>query len=292
MKTLKFAELEGKRGNYHLAITRVGAGRSTFLHDHDFYEWFVVSGGSGWHELRKEEGAGEGKAERSQIRLRPGMLVFVHPQDTHAFAAMPEERLEFVNLALASDWWDKYAALHQPRLELVGESAATQTPFHWQLDDVSASRVLECLLGKLKSQQAGAGDLLEMVTLLTGLWMRITQVDTAPAWLRQLRTEMLHPAQLGQGIRDWQERSGYSAAHLSREVRRHYGVSPTEMLNRARVEYFCFLLRTRPIKILAAAQEAGFQQLANFYKAFRRIHGCHPRAWLARAEKTPTVPGH
>jgi YesN/AraC family two-component response regulator len=68
------------------------------------------------------------------------------------------------------------------------------------------------------------------------------------------------------------------------------GVPLSEVLNRARVAWVKDRLRHGEDKIAVLALEAGYQNLGYFYRVFRRLEGCAPRAWLAKHGGPAVVP--
>lgn len=110
-----------------------------------------------------------------------------------------------------------------------------------------------------------------------------------PPWLQELVLEMNHPDLMVHRIRFWQERSLRCPEHLARCCRKHYGVTLTELLNRARIERAKFRLGSGDVKLAGVAYEVGFHNLGYFYRVFRQTQGCTPGQWLTKL-KCSTIP--
>jgi len=77
-------------------------------------------------------------------------------------------------------------------------------------------------------------------------------------------------------LEDVAQAAGLSAFHLLRTFRRAMGVTPHQYLMRTRLMRAMALLRDTRLPITAVAYDAGWADLANFNRAFRRELGCTP----------------
>jgi AraC family L-rhamnose operon regulatory protein RhaS len=72
--------------------------------------------------------------------------------------------------------------------------------------------------------------------------------------------------------------------HLFRQVT---GCSWAAYLTRLRIDYSCQLLRDTGRSVIAIAFECGYEDLSNFYRAFKRHKGLPPRTWQERQKVAP-----
>lgn len=114
--------------------------------------------------------------------------------------------------------------------------------------------------------------------------------DAPPPWLEALHRDLQRPEWMGESLSFWQKRSGRSPEHLARSCRRFYEVPLNELVNRARITRVQFLLQTTDEKIPTVAIEAGYNNLAHFYRVFERLVGETPHAWRRQTAQR-TVPG-
>ena len=82
--------------------------------------------------------------------------------------------------------------------------------------------------------------------------------------------------------------SGKSPEHLSRSFRTHLGSTPTDWLNRLRLERAALRLSHTNESILAISLDLGFEHLGYFYRLFKRRYGLAPRAYRQRHGVTGT----
>ena len=72
---------------------------------------------------------------------------------------------------------------------------------------------------------------------------------------------------------------GMSRRRFTQLFREAAGTSWSSYLTRLRIDYACQLLRETRRSITAVAFECGYEDLSNFYKAFKRRTGLPPHAW-------------
>lgn len=76
-------------------------------------------------------------------------------------------------------------------------------------------------------------------------------------------------------------------SHLIRCVKKQYGITPNQMLNKIRLEKSCELLRNPALSITTVAYSAGFSSASYFCKQFKEIYFCSPKEFRERI-----LPGH
>jgi AraC-like DNA-binding protein len=88
-------------------------------------------------------------------------------------------------------------------------------------------------------------------------------------------------SQYAQSLRpkDIAERIGVSPAHLSHELQRRTGRSPTEWIMHARVEAAKSLLLTTRHAIATIAETVGYADVSQLNRTFRQLMGTSPAAW-------------
>lgn len=275
MRQLRWAELTGKRGFCHAAVTRLGLRAETLLHRHDFHELFLVLEGSGWHQRGTE-----------RIPLRPGHLVFVRPEDAHRFATA-DGGLTFVNVAAPTPWIRNLAAVVElpPGWQDAGEPRG-----HVMLSGAPQSELHRLIFRLLEASAEPETPVLVWSHAARAAVPAPDVANLPPAWLVALHRDLQRPDWMGEPITFWQRRSGRSPEHLARSCRRYYGVPLNELINRARVARVQYLLQTTDEKVTTLAFAAGYNNLAHFYRVFERLAGQTPQAWRRRTANR-LVPG-
>jgi AraC family cel operon transcriptional repressor len=238
------------------------------LHRHDFVEAFWVA-----------EGEAVQRTPDGQERIGPGTLFFTRADDRHALCAadarhaaqlwtiaIPQAEERALRRRLGDEidrWpWDEDGPpcrvdLPIPVAEHLAEaawSAARPGQRRLELEWIAAA-----LLRIAAPQQATA-----------------VVDDAPPAWLASAVQAMSLGPLVAGGVPALLRLCGRSADHVARSTRRHYGCTPTALVNRLRIERAARLLRFRGASIPEAARAVGMPNLGHFYEAFRRRYGTTP----------------
>ena len=98
--------------------------------------------------------------------------------------------------------------------------------------------------------------------------------------MNQLLSAMNDPPNFVSGLDSMLRLSNISQEHLTREFRRHLGITPTEYINFKRISYASELLLQRKYEILDICYMSGFNNLTYFYKIFRKQYNCTPKEFI------------
>ncbi|MDX2185507.1 MAG: helix-turn-helix transcriptional regulator [Opitutaceae bacterium] len=281
MRKIRLSSLSDRINQHHIAVTRLKPRQRSELHTHDFCEVFLVEEGQGLHLWNGR-----------QLPLSPGCAAWIWPEDTHAYEAGSGQNLVFINLAIPLAHWIAFESLLRHAPDAAAPWAGSPRG-HRRLDELEASRCARALHELLERGASDRHLLPQAMTVMAEVLLEHTTAAThgtgVPEWLEGWRRSMFEPELLRRPIAFWQKRAGVSPAHLSRTCRRFYGMSPTELLNRSRVDWVQRRLRAGEHKGVELALDAGFENLGFFYRCFKRYTGCTPRQWLLRQGETVPV---
>jgi len=104
----------------------------------------------------------------------------------------------------------------------------------------------------------------------------------APDWLRHACLEVRNPEDLIQGLPRFFFLAGRSPEHVSREMKRLMGKTPTEFLNELRLDRASQLLCTTALGTLEVSLECGFENLSWFHRLFKSRFGVTPLQYRKR----------
>jgi AraC family cel operon transcriptional repressor len=105
----------------------------------------------------------------------------------------------------------------------------------------------------------------------------------APDWLHTACREIRKERHLAPGLESFYRLAGRSPDHIARACRAHLGISPTEIVNAARLEHAAARLSATDDAILNIAHDCGLPNLAHFYKLFSARFGTTPRRYRMHA---------
>lgn len=239
------------------------------LHDHKFFEFFIVVKGRLKHVFNGDA-----------VIYEPGTICLLHPEDAHELHCAPgSSSAEILNFNVTTDEvrrlfhhiaGDSHIALEDCVQQVFPEHSPLRHALMEEAEDIYYSENGFWKKARLKL-------LLENILLLL---IRTSgfSADSAPEWLRNARTAMRRPENYRAGLKRFIELSGRTQEHLCRAMRRYYSETPQQWLTSIRLEAVFDRLLRRGGDVSIAAFEAGFHNLAWFRRAFRKRYAVSPKA--------------
>jgi AraC family cel operon transcriptional repressor len=259
--------------HYHFASGFFDSPVPNSFHDHDFYEIFWVEEGEGVHHINHRKRA-----------LREGMVVLVKDADIHALSAREEKTMRIANLAFSKRCWEELFKRYFPEekdpMQLT--SASREIPLRHE-DFLAIRRQSQRLNSAVRSRAQLDLFLLEILFLRRHSTASETQRPMVPDWLDAACQGIKKTENLPQGLESFYRLAGRSPDHVARACRAHLGISPTEIVNAARLEHAAARLSGTDDTILDIAEDCGLPNLAHFYKLFAARFGTTPRRYRMQA---------
>ena len=249
-------------------------------HTHDFYELMLVEQGRAYHWINGVEEV-----------LDECHLTFIRPTDSHALQAADGKRARIQNVMFRVQtaqhlqeryrddvsgrfFWQSGALPVTLRLRGPQRERAVNAFVALQTSHRSLARIEHFLLSVM-THVLDASDVID---------------DRAPAWLLEACRAVREPRVFRQGAAGFVEAAGRSQEHVCRQARRYLGLSPTQYVNRIRIQHAAMLLSgtDTPLPVLAA--DCGIENLSYFHRLFLQQYGTTPRSYRMRHQRAP-VPG-
>ncbi|WP_217987844.1 AraC family transcriptional regulator [Halomonas salipaludis] len=254
----------------HVELRVVEDGRQVGYARHSHTQWSlgaVTAGESTFHYLDDE------------YRIHAGHLVLMNPDWVHACNPVDGQPWAYRMLYVDAEWLTR----------LRHAAGLIDTPC-WQ--DISAAVIADpgwyagyrCMTDALLDPQR---DLLnkqsELVEYLSALMHHLTGQPTRPrslppATLRELAAYLDEHVAEEVSLDALCQRSGYSAGHLIRAFKQHFGLTPHAYLINRRIQ-----LGQRQLKqgkpIAEAALNAGFSDQPHFQRTFKRLVAATPHQY-------------
>jgi hypothetical protein len=241
------------------------------LHDHPFFELMLVSDGDTtiWHSER-------------QIAATPNSFFIFKPGEPHRFQNTSKQhfRIWVLNfqpgLEFARMKWIREPRAERRQVQLSENEAAEfkRIFVRMHLEHISGGRwsaaaekawlalMLTSLDRTMDRTQHGSTTSLGEDPGLLRLWEWVQEVAFQPSQ---------HPTNLSDVI------PGYEG--LRHRFRRHFGMSPREMLIRSRMSLARHLLIETGLSIKQIAVQVGYPRQHEFWRAFRKTAGVSPSNW-------------
>lgn len=226
------------------------------LHSHTFYEFFYVASGSCGHIACSEERT-----------LRAGSLVALAPGVAHKFTFQSKDT-DIIAISVSSKEVEKI-------LKFFGKTALLSS---FCIEELSIDR-RNVLLQQCRELFHRESDSTELCRLLVNQILLFvlspsSKADMPPAPLTAA-LERFQSSDFAQiGIESLLSMSGYSHSQLCRLMQKHFGLTPTEYINRLRMKKAYDLVIGSDMSIDTICAEVGFESFSYFSKLFKKTYGC------------------
>ncbi|MEM9707755.1 MAG: AraC family transcriptional regulator [Pseudomonadota bacterium] len=262
---------------FHFARKNLARRFPRRAHYHDFYEVFLILDGRTSHWINGE----------TQI-LERGQLAFIRPWDVHAFRADRQRGCEIINVmfrnesathlvsryadSLAGRFFDAKSAL--PELHTLGPNRFERA-VNVAMQLQTAPRTLACI-----------EEFLLVLTNRVAVPQRAA-VAVGPPWFSAACNAALSQDVFRKGASEFVRIAGRSHEHVCRTCQEVLGLTPTEFINRIRIEHAARLLRSEDTPIELIAERCGFENTSYFYRLFGAAFNTTPRRYRAEHRRDP-----
>ncbi len=275
---LKDRMLEG--GDYHVGVRRISdAGFTGPLHTH-----------RGFHEIMVGlESSFTNRVGKRVFEHKPGVICFLAETDLHQVEG---RNCRWVNIAFTKDYMEAIAAFvpeHAARVRnLPQESERIQTRLN-AVELEAFQLMLKPFHPKRKSPHAASLFRQLLLDLLLRLVCSRERPDQSPDYPDWLETALRDFERLSASERSRQRLLKLAACteeHLCRSFRRFLDSSPSQYINRLRLEEAAERLRDSSEPIADVGFAVGFNNLNYFHRRFRERYGHTPNAYRKAHRET------
>ncbi len=251
-------------------------------HCHNFYEIFITAKGTVEHWVN-------GKL----IFLPEGSLVFIRPDDVHGYIYDSEQskKTAYVNLTFTKETAQQlfaYLSDGFPSKTLLEAAMPPYTVLPRDENKRLLSRISELnAVNRDDKKQLKLRMRMLIAEIFTRYFSQFEKHEESnmPQWLKSLSEAMEKPRNFMSGAARMAELSGKSREHISRSVKKYFGVTLSEYINDLRVNYAANLLLNTNTPVLDVCFECGFQNVSWFYSVFEKKYGVSPGMFRNIVEK-------
>lgn len=249
----------------HLARVTIYSRRDISLHKHDFAEIFWVENGSGTHLINGRE-----------IKLEPGDLVMIRPDDQHTFTSS-KKGLTIMNLAFSTETLQYLRARYFPDVNY----------YFWTDEFLPFTKPVDIKLINQISKRAEESfkfrnSLLYLDSLLLFIFRSIAANEDMsvnkqiPIWLHNAMQDFCTPELFKQGYGGFVNICEKNIDHINRTVRKFLHKSLSDLIAELRMSFAAKQLVITKVPIKTICSDCGFNSLGHFYKTFKKIYHLTP----------------
>jgi AraC-like DNA-binding protein len=279
METLRFA-MYSRGAPYFAVRTHFGPDNPVAPHHiADFLNVFAVVGGQGSVEI-STDGASPHRHD-----LSAGDLLLMRERDERILDGRPPDGMTFYNIGFGSVDWHNFATF--AGIDPSWRTASGPAWARFDPDDEQALRPFETAVARFLEGPT-TFDLLQFWIDVIPRFLSISPsgepFGEPPRWLTDAVAALNDDDALRAGVVGLLERAHVTSTHLARSVRRFYGMSPSELVQRRRLRRAAVLLATSAEPIGEIGYRCGFATASHFSRAFLAAEGITPREFRRRSQ--------
>ena len=262
---------------FHFARKSLETRYPARAHDHDYYEVFLIENGRTEHWVN-------GVTQK----LEPGQLVFMRPGDVHAFNASRKTGCQIINVMFRTETAAHLANCYNSAIGDRFFDAKSDLPEMHTLGPARFARAVNVSL-QLQTAQRDLARIEEFLLVLTNRVAHATSGVTkaAPKWFSEACSAAQSAEVFRLGTKGFIRAAGRSQEHVCRTCKTVLGITPTEFINRIRIEHAAQLLRSDEAPISDIIGSCGFENTGYFYRLFRRQYDMTPKSFRSRYQRDP-----
>ncbi len=216
------------------------------------------------------------------------MGALVHPSDIHYFSKSSSDFLQ-LNLAITDEQLKKVFDFFTP--ELYDQLAAIKEPVFYNIeqkvmDEINNNIVLAQVLSE--------NDIEKYNSYMKFIWMDViktvyrvnsNEVKQYPLWLNEFIQKIVIPPNIVSPVTELHKLTYFSYRHLARLFHSYVGITLSDYMQNAKMQYAAMLLRTTDNGILAISSELGYDSLSHFIHVFKQVYNMTPKEYRHSSTK-------
>ncbi len=258
--------------DYHLAF--INQQPETPRHTHlNFCEILVVISGNVIHQCNNQN-----------TLITPGGILLIPARTEHYMRFEKNTpKMLAVNLAIREEFAETLTQLMLRSTEIL----TPQAPLLKQLSGTEVHDIFQSLT-------ALACAVANQNILLTQIWGEVLRVlkrnsseliaddQAIPLWLQQAVAHLRNPTHPVKELDGFFRLCGYSQAHVSRMIQKHYHMTTRELVNEVKLQEFARRLLVSEDTVDRIAWECHFVNIGYAYELFKRYFHCTPNQYRNR----------
>ena len=237
---------------------------STELHDHTFYEVFIVTQGKLRHTING-----------TKETLCVGDVRFIRPADCHMQQSAGDIPAKTVNLSFTPEFLSECNYFF-PQVVDAWQCASTHMTYRLdkkELDYIlfSEERILQASNIDIETQL-----IKHLILLCFNLLPVDERNDNYPQWLRDLIRQLRNPQNFTRPLHVLSKTTNYSNTTLSLLFKKYTGQTVIAFFCDAKIKYACNLLKNTNFSTLEISNRLGYFSLSHFNHIFKKAKNMTP----------------
>lgn len=271
MKTLYFRDVPKQAHGAAMIESVFCTSDRSELHNHDFFELFYVKRGELLHTINATSAV-----------LRRGDFHLIRDCDVHCFQKHSLEPASLMNISFSKDFF------HHILRAICPEESGCGLSFQGTLN-AAQMIVVEEMVSMLRKVDLVSEEKLHykkslLLSLLQTILLTQTVLDSQtpteiPPWLRRSIDALENPDLLQEGIPGLVRVCGRSQEHITRLTRKYYHKTPSQIINRIRIDHAQKLLSSTALSVLDISMAVGYESVSYFNRLFMEQVGMSPRSY-------------
>lgn len=253
---------------------------SVELHCHDNYEFILALTDNIAHRINGE----------MQL-LSEGTLLFIRPDDEHEFISIPDKNQEFICFSYTKEALSRFLEymngtdfplnklLYSPMPPMCRLSKYEKEHIYIKIQDLNYVRVEDKDRINTKFRLL----LCDIFSHFCGDTAENYSDIFIPDWLERTCAKMKMRENFSLGLSRMIELSEKTPEHLSRSVKKYFGITPGEYINKLRLDFAANQLLTTSNSVLDICFDAGFENTVYFHKKFKEKFGETPKQFRKKS---------
>ena len=238
-------------------------------HTHDYWEIFFFVSGNATHYFNG-----------TINELSPRELFILRPGDKHLIKMHPtSEQYLHWDIYLTDKTMQEIASFLSPDGSLYANLSNANIPLTFKLERSSFDLFLTLLSRRQdRNEEMLLKTLVSHILTLPFLSLNDTLAQ-APIYIKKLYHFVQAHCTDREAIRKYLENIGYCNEHISRQFKKHTGISIREHVVNCKLDYAKILLRATENTITIISSTLGFSCDATFIASFKQKFGITPAKW-------------
>ena len=239
------------------------------LHDHNFYEYFLIVSGSVTHMINGRE----------EI-LKAGDLVFIRDFDRHHYHNQLNQKCEMISVSFSREYFDAGCRyLGEPlRAFLLNPSAHSLKIYISSYNLSSYVQKHDFFNFRMPGQELILKFKLLLIEILSLFLLDAPKTfpDQSRQKLENMLEQMNSQENIEEGLPAMLRITGFSHGHLCRVMKEALHTTPKQYLTDLRMTYASNLLTNSTMDILSISLKVGYTSLSHFITKFKESFGMAP----------------